>query len=69
MHVTGIPAAYAECVPWKLRCDRSSSDSPHVSLAFTAFTMKQIGIINVVYQMQMTNIETTINNIMNIYGG
>jgi len=53
---------------WKLRCDRSSS-SPHVSLAFTVFTMKQIGMINVVYQMQMTNIETTINNIMNIYGG
>ena len=31
--------------------------------------MKQIGMINVIYQMQMTNIETTINNIMNIYGG
>jgi hypothetical protein len=61
----------------------SSGDSPHVSLAFTAFTMKQIlenplegetatsrmkqiGMINVIYQMQMTNIETTINNIMNI---
>lgn len=28
--------------------------------------MKQIGMINLIYQMQLTNIETTITNIMNI---
>lgn len=61
----------------------SLGDSPYASLAFTAFTMKQIlenplagetatsrmkqiGMINVIYQMQLTNIEATINNIMNI---